>query len=231
MKPLQRPRHVQAGADCNPGDVPVPRLRGRYSDLVQTRAHACVRECRPGDLRCSLMEAERSSGKRARTRGQTLTEFALVVPVLLVLIMGVLDGALLMFSVGTARYAAAEGSRVAATLGNVSNTDSQVLTTIRQTVGTTQLFTVGAIDIYKLNQDGNGNLTQDIANTNKYALDGTPLNGTPWPASGRNVGNGTSDFIGVTINYTYTWKAGFFAPLGPLRTTAVSYVRLEPQSY
>jgi Flp pilus assembly protein TadG len=177
------------------------------------------------------MEAERSSGKRTRTRGQTLTEFALVVPVLLVLIMGVLDGALLMFSVGTARYAAAEGSRVAATLGNVSNTDSQVLTTIRQTVGSTQLFTVGEIDIYKLNQDGNGNLTQDIANTNKYALDGTALNGTPWPASGRNVGNGTSDFIGVTINYTYTWKAGFFAPLGPLKTTAVSYVRLEPQSY
>jgi Flp pilus assembly protein TadG len=160
-----------------------------------------------------------------------MTEFALVVPVLLVLIMGVLDGALLMFSVGTARYASAEGSRVAATLGNVANADSQVVTTIRQTVGSTQLFTVEEIDIYKLNQDGNGNLTQDLANTNKYALDGTALNGTPWPASSRNVGNGTSDFIGVTVNYTYTWKAGFFAPLGPLRTTAVSYVRLEPQSY
>ena len=160
-----------------------------------------------------------------------MTEFALVVPVLLLMIMGVLDGALLMFSVGTARYASAEGSRVAATLGNVANTDSQVVTTIRQTVGSTQLFTVEEIDIYKLNQDGNGNLTQDLANTNKYALDGTALNGTPWPASSRNVGNGTSDFIGVTINYTYTWKAGFFAPLGPLRTTAVSYVRLEPQSY
>jgi Flp pilus assembly protein TadG len=160
-----------------------------------------------------------------------MTEFALVVPVLLILIMGVLDGALLMFSVGTARYAAAEGSRVAATLGNVSNTDSQVVTTIRQTVGSTQLFTVEEIDIYKLNQDGNGNLTQDVAKTNKYALNGTPLNGTPWPASSRNVGNGTSDFIGITVNYTYTWKAGFFAPLGPLKTTAVSYVRIEPQSY
>ena len=160
-----------------------------------------------------------------------MTEFALVVPVLLILIMGVLDGALLMFSVGTARYAAAEGSRVAATLGNVSNTDSQVVTTIRQTVGSTQLFTVEEIDIYKLNQDGNGNLTQDVAKTNKYALNGTPLNGTPWPASSRNVGNGTSDFIGITVNYTYTWKAGFFAPLGPLRTTAISYVRVEPQSY
>jgi Flp pilus assembly protein TadG len=160
-----------------------------------------------------------------------MTEFALVVPVLLVLIMGVLDGALLMFSVGTARYSSAEGSRVAATLGNVASTDSQVVTTIRQTVGTTQLFTVDEVDIYKLDVDANGNLTQNIAKTNKYKLDGTPLNSIPWPASGRNVGNGTSDFIGVTVDYTYTWKAGFFAPLGPLRTTAVSWVRIEPQSY
>ena len=66
------------------------------------------------------MEAVRSLGKRAPSRGQTMTEFALVVPVLMVLIMGVLDGALLMFSVGTARYSSAEGSRVAATLGNVA---------------------------------------------------------------------------------------------------------------
>lgn len=177
------------------------------------------------------MEAARSSGKRTRPRGQTLTEFALVVPVLLMLIMGVLDGALLMFSVGTARYAAAEGSRVAATLGNVASTDTQVVATIRDKVSGTQLFSVQEVDIYKVNQDGNGNLTQDPTNINKYALDGTPLNSTPWPPSTRNVGNGTSDFIGVTVNYTYTWKAGFFAPIGPLRTTAVSYVRIEPQSY
>jgi Flp pilus assembly protein TadG len=177
------------------------------------------------------MEAERSSGKRTRTRGQTMTEFALVVPVLLVLIMGVLDGALLMFSVGTARYASAEGSRVAATLGNVANTDSQVVTTIRNTVSGTQLFTVDEVDIYKLDVDASGNLTQNIAKTNKYKLDGTPVNSIPWPASGRDVGNGTSDFIGITVNYTYTWKAGFFAPLGPLKTTAVSWVRIEPQSY
>ena len=160
-----------------------------------------------------------------------MTEFALVVPVLLVLIMGVLDGALLMFSVGTARYSSAEGSRVAATLGNVANTDSQVVTTIRNTVSGTQLFTVDEVDIYKLDVDPNGNLTQNIAKTNKYKLDGTTINSIPWPASGRDVGNGTSDFIGVTVNYTYTWKAGFFAPLGPLKTTAVSWVRIEPQSY
>ena len=112
-----------------------------------------------------------------------MTEFALLVPVLMVLIMGVFDGALLMFSVGTARYGSAEGSRVAATLGNVANTDSQVVATVRNIVSGTQLFTVDEVDIYKLNRDGNDNLTQDVSKTNKYALDGTPLNGTPWPVT------------------------------------------------
>ncbi|HEV3096585.1 MAG TPA: TadE/TadG family type IV pilus assembly protein [Candidatus Dormibacteraeota bacterium] len=177
------------------------------------------------------MPARKQPRYRACRRGQTLTEFALVVPVLFLLIMGVLDGALLMFSVGTARYAAAEGSRVAAQLGNVSTTDSQVLTAVRNTVGTTQIFNVTEVDIYKLNQNGNGDLTPDLAHYNRYALDGTAMGPLTYPAAGRNVGNGTSDFLGITVNYTYTWKAGFFSPLGPVRTTAVSYVRLEPQNY
>lgn len=177
------------------------------------------------------MKTARFSRGRACRRGQTMTEFALVVPVLFLLIMGVLDGALLMFSVGTARYASAEGSRLAAQLGNVSNTDSQVLATVRNTVGTTQLFTVTEVDIYKLNQNGNGDLTPDLGHYNRYALDGSALAPLTYLPASRNVGNGTSDFLGITINYTYTWKAGFFSPLGPVRTTAVSYVRLEPQSY
>lgn len=177
------------------------------------------------------MKTARFSRGRARRRGQTMTEFALVVPVLFLLIMGVLDGALLMFSVGTARYASAEGSRLAAQLGNISNTDSQVLATVRDTVGTTQLFTVTEVDIYKLNQNGNGDLTPDLGHYNRYALNGTALAPLTYLPASRNVGNGTSDFLGITISYTYTWKAGFFSPLGPVRTTAVSYVRLEPQSY
>ena len=161
-----------------------------------------------------------------------MTEFALVVPVLLMLIMGVLDGAMLMFSVGTARYAASEGSRLASQLGNADTADSQVVTLIRNNVTSTRLFDVTEIDIYRVDQDLNGNLTPDPTYYNRYALDGTPLlSPEPWPASKRNVGNGTSDFIGITINFSYTWKAGLFSPLGPIKTTAVSYVRLEPQSY
>ena len=178
------------------------------------------------------MPTAMTAAGRRRRRGQSLTEFALVVPVLMLLIFGVLDGGLLMFSVGTARYAAGEGSRLAASLGNAASADAQIVGAVRNTVSSTSLFQVDEVDIYKLNQDGNGNLTPDPTFYNKYKLDGTPmLSPEPWPSATRNVGNGTSDFVGVTVNYTYNWKAGFFSPLGPVRTTAVSYVRLEPQSY
>ncbi len=142
------------------------------------------------------MQTVMFSRARRRARGQTMTEFALVVPVLMLLIMGVLDGALLMFSVGTARFAAAEGSRIASTLGNAATADTQAVQTIRDNVGTTRLFTVTEVDIYKLNQDGNGNLTPDPTYFNRYALDGTPMTSpVPWPPAQRNVGNGTSDFM------------------------------------
>ena len=82
------------------------------------------------------METVRFSRGKKRGHGQTMTEFALVVPILLVLIMGVLDGALLLFSVGTARYADSEGSRVASQAGSAATADAQVLQIIRNNVGT-----------------------------------------------------------------------------------------------
>ena len=113
----------------------------------------------------AVMERRR---RRPRSFGQTMTEFALVVPVLFILVLGVLDGGLLMFSVGTARYAA----------------------------------------------------------------DGTPLlSPEPWQPATRNVGNGTSDFLGITVKFTYGWKSGLFKALGPVQSTATYYIRLEPQSY
>ena len=161
-----------------------------------------------------------------------MTEFALVFPVLFLLLLGTLDGGLLLFSVGSARYAAGEGSRLAATLGNADSTDAQVLGAVRSTVSQTSLFQVDEVDIYKLDQDGSGNLTPNPTFFNRYLLDGTPLvSPEPWPPSARNVSARSGDFLGVSINYTYQWKAGFFSPLGPVRQTATYYIRLEPQSY
>ena len=83
-----------------------------------------------------------------RGYGQTMTEFAIVLPVLFMLMLGVLDGGLLMFSVGTARYATVEGARMAAQLGNAATTDDQSIRVIREYVGATGIFTVDEVDVY-----------------------------------------------------------------------------------
>jgi Flp pilus assembly protein TadG len=173
----------------------------------------------------------RRRGRGADGFGQTVTEFAIVMPVLFMLMLGLLDGCLVMFSVGTARYATVQGAQLGAQVGNATTVDDQIITAIRDHAGTTGIFSVTEVDIYKLNQDGNGNLTPDPVFYNRYRIDGTPMIPEPWPAASRNVGNGTSDFLGVTVHFTYSWKAGFMAPIGSLRTVATHYIRLEPQSY
>src|SRR3989442_10237837 len=162
----------------------------------------------------AVMERRR---RRPRSFGQTMTEFALVVPVLFIRVLGGLDGGLLMFSGGPARYAAVEGARQAAQLGNAATADTQTLQVIRDRAGTDRLFSVDEIDIYKLNQDGNGNLTPDPTLFNRYAADGTPLlSPEPWQPATRNAGNRTSDFLGITVKFTYGWQAGPFNARGPV---------------
>jgi len=173
----------------------------------------------------------RRRGRGADGAGQTMTEFAIVMPVLFMLILGLLDGCMVMFSVGTVRYATVQGAQLAAQLGNAATADDQSIRAIRDRVGTTGIFSVDEVDIYKVNQDGSGNLVADPILFNRYAIDGSAMLPEPWPAASRNVGNGTSDFLGVTVRFTYKWKAGFLAPLGSLRSSATQYIRLEPQSY
>ena len=161
-----------------------------------------------------------------------MTEFALVAPVLLLLLFGVLESGLLLFSVGTARFAAGEGARQEAESGNAAAADALSLGVVRGTaLGTTNLAQVQRIDIYKLQQQGNGTLTVVPNTTDSYNLDGSARNSIPWPSSARDVKNGESDFLGVTIYYRYTWKTGLFLFFGPLNLNQSFAIRLEPQTY
>jgi TadE-like protein len=169
---------------------------------------------------------------RRRSRGQTMTEFALVSPVLLLLLFGILESGLLLFSVGSARFAAGEAARQEAESGNAANADALSITVVRGTaLGTTNLAQVQHIDIYKLQEQVNGTLTVVPGTTNSYNLDGTPRGAIPWPSAARDVKNGQSDFLGVTIYYRYNWKTGIFLFAGPLTLNQSFAIRLEPQTY
>ena len=175
-----------------------------------------------------------------RRPGQTMTEFALITPVLLILLLGIFDAGLLMFSVGTASQGVGEGARVGAEAGNASNADSQIVSAIKATaLGTTSLVNVTEVDIYHLLQNGGtGALTVDSTGCggtpgcfNEYDLNGNPLIPVRWASTGRNVTYGQMDFLGVTVKYTYAWKSGILLSTNPLNLSATYYVRLEPQSY
>jgi Flp pilus assembly protein TadG len=161
-----------------------------------------------------------------------MVEFALVTPILFFLLFGVLEGGLLLFSVGSSRYAAGEAARQETESGNAASADQDAIAVIRTTpMGTTRLSQITEIDVYRLIEQSNGTLTVDPARINKYNLDGTSIGAINWPPASRNVTSGNSDFIGVTIYYTYTWKSSRILGQPPLNLTQAFYMRLEPQTY
>jgi Flp pilus assembly protein TadG len=161
-----------------------------------------------------------------------MVEFAIVAPVLFFLLLGIVESGLLLFTVGSARFGTGEMARQESESGNAANADSVSIAVLRATaIGTTSLATVTEVDVYHLNQLGSGALTIDAGHYNRYQLNGTPIGAITWPSTTRNVRNGTSDFLGITLLYKYNWKTGVFLAQAPLALTMVYEIRLEPQTY
>src|SRR5947208_9371374 len=110
-------------------------------------------------MHISRVPPRRSSPRTKGQRGQSITEFALIAPIVLFLLFGALELSLLFFVMGSARFAAGDGAREAAQLGNAANTDTTTVQLIRTgAFGQNTLASVSEIDIYHLNQQGGGQL-------------------------------------------------------------------------
>jgi Flp pilus assembly protein TadG len=161
-----------------------------------------------------------------------MVEFAIVAPVLFFLLLGIFESGLLLFVVGTARWSTAEVARQESESGNAANADAVSIGVLRASaIGTTTLGQVVEIDVYHLIQQANGTLTVDAAHYNRYDINGNPLAAITWPSLTRNVRNGQSDFLGITLHYQYNWKTGVFLAGAPLQLQQVYEIRLEPQTY
>ncbi len=181
-------------------------------------------------MRSDLGPSPRS--QRRQGRAQAMTEFAIVAPVLFVLLFGVLEGGFLLYTVGTARFAAGDAARQLSEDGNAASADQNALAVIRKTgLVTTSMGTVEHVDIYRMNQQPDGTLTVDVARINSYRINGTPLGSINWPSITRDIKNGEMDFLGITLYYHYNWKTGIFNSGGPLQLNNAVFIRLEPQLY
>ena len=179
-----------------------------------------------------------------------MVEFALVAPVLFLVIFGVFEFGLLTFDLASSKFANSEAAKSVAQAGTSTplcssvngcpkvygnavgltcDADCQAISAINLTaLGTTALEQVNEIDMYQLKSDGTYARAGPVQ---KYSLNGNVQSGN-YPASGRDTQLGSSDFVEVDIVFTYNPLTGLFQNVvGHPQLTTSYIVRLEPQRY
>ncbi len=164
-----------------------------------------------------------------RETGQTLVEFALVFPLFLVLLMGVIEFAFLFNATLTVNFASRNASLIAAEAGSNGQADCAILAQVERDIGAPlDKAQIQSVTIYKA--DRAGNLVASAQNA--YARTGTPITctgftpnpmpyGSPSPSSyamGEAPAGGRCDIlagcsstipidtIGVKIVYRYYFR-------------------------
>ena len=162
----------------------------------------------------SFQQAVRRTGRqsrRARSRGQALVEFALLAPLLMIMLVGATDVASLLDDHLNIVYAVRTSARVGATLGTAPQADCAIVGALRATLASVRNMQVQQIIIYKSNLSGAPiTSSEDVyAGTAVCNPDGTispPATALNWPPGARSTTPFTEDSVGVEVDYTYTFQ-------------------------
>ncbi len=179
-----------------------------------------------------------SLGRRARdSRGQSMSEFAILVPAFLIVLFGLLEFGFAFSHHLTLEYASREGARVGSALGNGTDTspcngtnpepvDWQIIAAVQRVLTSAgspvPLNSISNISIYKSDSSGNPGLKNVwVPGAGGQSVDTVPLQfhetSHGWDACTRKKSPiGAADSLGVSITYTYQ----FATPLGALLRTA-----------
>lgn len=106
--------------------------------------------------------------RKQRTRGQSLVEFALILPIFVLLTVGIIDGALALFNYSTVSNAARQGARVAIVNQDVNDVEAAVrdasvgLSTDRLTINLTPCSDLGCEFVVQVNYQYRSMVLGDI---------------------------------------------------------------------
>jgi Flp pilus assembly protein TadG len=194
--------------------------------------------------------------RRSSGRGQGLVEFAMLVPVFMLILLGLLEFGMVFDHTMTITTATREGARNGAAFaaGNTTtlpcaSVDKYIIAAVQRVLkapgSQIVLRPSTQIAIYKSAADGTPQT--GLSNTWTYNLsgagvvvDGTRLDFVPgtvnWDACGRLNGGATPDSIGVSVSYQYQFVTplaavlGFFGPAGSggLTVTDHTVMSLNP---
>lgn len=180
-----------------------------------------------------------------KDRGANLVEFAIVMPIILLVVIGILEVGVAFRDLLTVSNAAKEGVRVVAAMGDDPMSDCLVLTktssALSSSISLTNLLT---IQIFRADSAGN----QIGIDTNSYTLpvgadptDCTQWSPNPvdidslnWSPLDRSVKIGPSndlDIAGVRVTYQHNWITGFPPFVNSFVVDEATVSRLEPEEY
>src|SRR4030088_1159694 len=181
--------------------------------------------------------------------GQSLVEFALILPVLLLLLVGMMEFALAFNSRDSVFFAARDASMLAAEGGNIDGTDCVVLDRIeRDIVSPARPVRVQTVKIFWSDKNGlelsglenlytrSGSMTCNYGNGTSLTVPYSLTTGT-YPESlrcdvlaGCGGGHNSPDNIGVTITYQHNWVTSVAKiSAGTMTFNITSATRVEPQ--
>ena len=183
------------------------------------------------------MTMRRGFSKR-KDGGATIVEFAIVMPLLLLLMIGIMEVGVAFYDYLSVEQASLEGVRTASFTGRTVDADCQTINNVIAALPGGFLDRVQSIEIF--HADANGN--QIIGQTNTWQYTG----GDPtdcanswavtetWPSTGRQTVAGPSaplDIIGVRIRMPRTWISNFPPFTGGYTIDQSSILRMEPEVF
>lgn len=184
-----------------------------------------------------------------------MVEFALVLPIFLIVIIAIIEFAFAFSTLNSINFAARDLGLVVAEGGNQAGSDCSALALLEREFGSSSNPT-GIVSVLVYWSDGNGNIVNNAKNLYNRTgsltctdLDGVSftlpytavsptyvetgrcsvLNGCPSPPAA--VNHPTLDTIGVRITYSYSWRtplAALLGFMGPPTFTATQQMRMEP---
>ena len=153
-------------------------------------------------------------------RGQSVLELAVALPVLVVLLFGTFNVGVLIVDRVVVAYAARQGARLAAGLGNgqtagltTLQVDQDICQTVLASTANLVYASVTEIDIYQADATGaasDGSFSSTVNPYDSYDASCNQLSQT-FPASSRGQTPPTEVSIGVRIKWQYATPAGYQA--------------------
>lgn len=186
--------------------------------------------------RTQIWRPSSAGGQGDRRRGQSLVEFAMILPVMMILLLGLTEFGFVFAHHQGLEYATREGARTAAAMSNGQNgQNGQPFATTCKLIDDQTIAAVQRV------LTGSGSLVR-IANVSQIRIYKTDINGVPvtgaievwtpgaggmvdgvalqfkqttgtWDPCGRDNGS-TPDAVGVDLNYTYHMVTGLGSMLG-----------------